>query len=132
MNATSNTEHHRMVETEIRAAVDRFMTIFQRGDAKEIAATYSHDPVVAAPFGDVVFGQDGLLTFWQGVLGGPGMVLQSYEVLNVQPLGEGFAAETTRFVADIGGKRTEGKYLVIWKREEGHWKLHLDVFNVAP
>ena len=39
---------------------------------------------------------------------------------------------TTSFVAIIGGKRTEGKYLVIWKRENGQWKLHLDVFNVAP
>lgn len=132
MTSISMSENDRVVNAEIRAAVDRFMSIFRRGDAKEIAATYSKDPVVAAPFGDVVRGQRELLEFWQGVLGGPGMVLQSYEVLDVQPLGDGFAAETTRFVASIGGQPTEGKYLVVWKREEGEWKLHLDAFNVSP
>lgn len=132
MTATSTAENQRVVDTEIRAAVDRFMTIFQRGDAKEIVAAYSQDPVVAAPFGDVVRGRAELLVFWQGLLSGPGMVLHSYEVIDVQPLGDGFAAETTRFVATIGGQRTEGKYLVVWKREDGQWKLLLDAFNVAP
>jgi ketosteroid isomerase-like protein len=32
----------------------------------------------------------------------------------------------------IGGQRSEGKYLVVWKHEDGQWKLHLDAFNVAP
>jgi ketosteroid isomerase-like protein len=132
MTAMPTNVIQRIVDIEIRAAVDRFMIIFQRGDPKEIAATYSKNPVVAAPFGDVVRGQAELLVFWQSVLGGPGMVLQSYEVLDVQALGDGFAAETTRFVATIGGQRTEGKYLVIWKREDEQWKLHLDAFNVAP
>jgi ketosteroid isomerase-like protein len=132
MNAISSIENRSVIDCEIRAAVDRFMTIFKRGNAKEIVATYSQNPVVAAPFGDVVRGQSELLVFWQGVLDGPGMVLQSYDVIDVQPLGDGFAAETTRFVATIGGQRTEGKYLVVWKREDGQWKLHLDAFNVAP
>lgn len=127
----SNGELQRTVDSEIRTAVDHFMTVFQRGNAHEIVATYSNDPIVAAPFGDLVRGPAQLLKFWQEVLGGPGMAVQSYEVLDVQPLGEGFAAETTRFVATIGGQRTEGKYLVVWKRENEKWKLHLDAFNVS-
>jgi hypothetical protein len=23
----------------------------------------------------------------------------------------------------------QGKYIVIWKREKGQWKLHRDIFN---
>ena len=25
----------------------------------------------------------------------------------------------------------QGKYLVIWKREEGRWKLHRDIWNTS-
>ena len=132
MTSITTTEQQRVIETEIRAAVDRFMTIFATGDAKAICATYSRDPVVGAPTGDVVNGQAQLLQFWVGVLNGPGMKVESYEVVDVQALGSEFASEITCFVAHIGGQRMSGKYLVVWKREDGQWKLHLDVFNAQP
>lgn len=132
LSQQKNQENANIIEAEIRAAVDQFMEIFKQGNAQKIAETYSSNPLVGAPFGDLVRGQAQLLEFWKSVLNGPGMKLESYSVKDVQPLGNGFAAETTTFVAIIGGKRTEGKYLVIWKRENGQWKLHLDVFNVAP
>jgi ketosteroid isomerase-like protein len=119
-------------EAEIKAAVDRFMKIFAIGDATAIAATYTSNPVVGAPTGDLVFGQAQLLQFWQSVLNGPGMVVESYEVIDVQALGADFASEVTVFTAIIGGQRMDGKYLVVWKREANQWKLHLDVFNATP
>ncbi len=60
------------------------------------------------------------------------MQLISYEVKDVQSLGPNVASEITEYVATIDGKRTEGKYLVVWKKVAGEWKLHLDVFNIAP
>ena len=132
MTAIENTEQQRAVEVEIRSAVDRFMKIFSTGDAQAVANTYSKNPIVGAPTGELVRGKKQLLAFWQAILNGPGMTVEHYEVVDVQALGEGFAAETTLFTAIIGGQRMSGKYLVVWKREDGHWKLHLDVFNAAP
>lgn len=125
-------EQRQLVETEIRSAVDRFMQIFSTGDAKAIANTYSQEPIVGAPTGELVRGQKQLLTFWQSVLSGPGMTVEHYEVVDVQPLGDNVASEITLFRAIIGGQRMSGKYMVIWKREYGQWKLHLDVFNATP
>jgi uncharacterized protein (TIGR02246 family) len=132
MKNVSSQEKKSLVEAEVRAAVDRFMTIFKTGDAKAIAATYSQNPIVGAPTGDLVHGQSQLLSFWQSVLNGPGMEVESYKVVDVQALGDDFASEVTTFIAKIGGQRMEGKYLVVWKREDGQWKLHLDVFNATP
>lgn len=132
MTAIEKTEQQRLVEAEIRNAVDRFMKIFSTGDAQAIANTYSKDPIVGAPSGELVRGQKQLLAFWESILGGPGMTVERYEVVDVQALGEGFAGETTLFTAVIGGQRMSGKYLVVWKREDGQWKLHLDVFNATP
>lgn len=132
MTSITTIEQQRNFEAEIRAAVDRFMSIFATGDAKAIAATYSCDPIVGAPSGEVVKGQAQLLKFWEDVLNGPGMKVESYEVVDVQALGSDHASEITCFVAHIGGQQMSGKYLVVWKREEGQWKLHLDVFNAQP
>jgi uncharacterized protein (TIGR02246 family) len=132
MKNVSSQEQQRLIEAEIRAAVDRFMAIFKTGDANAVAATYTQNPIVGAPTGDLVRGQGQLLGFWQSVLNGPGMTVESYEVVDVQALGESFASEVTLFTAVIGGTRMAGKYLVIWKREDGQWKLHLDVFNATP
>jgi ketosteroid isomerase-like protein len=132
MTIINVTEQNHVIEAEIRTAVDRFMKIFATGDAAAIAATYTSNPVVGAPTGDLVFGQTQLLQFWQSVLNGPGMVVESYKVMDVQALGNDFASEVTVFTANIGGQRMSGKYLVIWKREAKQWKLHLDVFNATP
>jgi ketosteroid isomerase-like protein len=132
MTLIDKTEQQHVIKAEIKAAVDRFMKIFATGDAVAIAATYTSNPVVGAPTGDLVFGQTQLLQFWQSMLNGPGMVVESYKVMDVQALGAGFASEVTVFTANIGGQRMSGKYLVVWKREANQWKLHLDVFNATP
>jgi ketosteroid isomerase-like protein len=132
MTYIQQTEQQHVIEVEIKAAVDRFMKIFATGDATAIAATYSSNPVVGAPIGDLVFGQPQLLQFWQSVLNGPGMVVENYKVIDVQVLSADFASEITVFTANIGGQRMSGKYMVIWKRETDQWKLHLDVFNTTP
>jgi ketosteroid isomerase-like protein len=131
MNNLKENQHH-VIELEIKAAVDRFMKIFASGDANAIAATYSTNPVVGAPDGDLVRGQPQLVQFWQSILDGPGIVVESYDVVDIQPLGLDFASEITLFKANIGGQSMSGKYLVVWKREDGQWKLHLDVFNATP
>jgi uncharacterized protein (TIGR02246 family) len=132
MTSINANEQQRLVEAEIRSAVDRFMQIFSTGDAEAIANTYSREPIVGAPTGDLVRGQQQLLAFWKSVLNGPGMTVEQYEVVDVQPLGDNVASEITLFRAIIGGQRMSGKYMVIWKREDGQWKLHLDVFNATP
>jgi ketosteroid isomerase-like protein len=75
MTSITKTEQQHLIEAEIKAAVDRFMKIFATGDAAAIAATYSSNPVVGAPTGDLVFGQAQLLQFWQSVLNGLGIRL---------------------------------------------------------
>jgi ketosteroid isomerase-like protein len=132
MNTVTTAETNAIVDAEIRIAVDRFMSVFSKGDPVAIANTYTRDAVVAPPVGPIVNGTAGLIEFWKGVLNGPGMQLASYDVRDVQSLGIDVASEITEFVATIGGKRTEGKYLVVWKKVGGEWKLHLDAFNVAP
>jgi ketosteroid isomerase-like protein len=46
------------------------------------------------------------------------------------------AVEVGKFTLKSEGGQVldQGKYIVIWKQEEGQWKLHRDIFNssMAP
>jgi ketosteroid isomerase-like protein len=54
-----------------------------------------------------------------------------YSIEKLEQLAEDTVAEMTQFQVDIAGQATQGKYVVIWKKQQGQWKLHIDIFNVA-
>jgi uncharacterized protein (TIGR02246 family) len=121
------------ISTEIREAIvaanERFMGAFSRGDTAGVAAAYTANGQVLPPNSDVIAGQQGIQTFWQGAMN-MGVKAVNLETVEVQGTGD-IAHEVGRYTLQGEGGQVldSGKYVVIWKHEAGQWKLHRDIWN---
>jgi len=123
--------HHESakVRKAIEAANAEFMSLFSQGDADGMATAYTKGGQVLPPSSDAVTGSQAIQAFWQGIMdsGIKGLQLETIEAEGQDPT----AYEVGRFtLSDASGQMVDtGKYVVIWKQEDGQWKLHRDIFN---
>lgn len=119
--------------TELRGAIaaanDNFMAAANRGDAAGIAALYTENGQVLPPNADLVTGKQAIQTLWQAVLD-MGIKEVKMEIVEVEGHGDTAIEISTYTLKGEGGQvLDQGKYMVIWKQEDGQWKLHRDIFN---
>lgn len=119
------------IATEIASANGRFMAAFRQGDVAAIASLYTTAGQLLPPHSDVVAGADGIRTFWQGALN-LGLKEAVLETVDIDVSGE-TAIEVGRYQlrGEGGAVADNGKYLVVWKKERGTWKLHRDMWNTS-
>jgi uncharacterized protein (TIGR02246 family) len=117
------------IRTEIERANEKFMETYRRGDAMGMAMLYTHDGMVLPPNGDFVEGREQIQSFWQGVMdmGIKSITLQIREV--EQQADAAFEVSRATLSDEKGQALDQAKYIVIWKKENGEWKLHRDIFN---
>jgi uncharacterized protein (TIGR02246 family) len=117
------------MRTEIAACNRRFVAAFGRGDAAALANLYTADAQLLPPHSDAVTGPDAIRAFWQAVID---LGLQGASLETVELEGDGDSAiEIGKFTlrAAEGQIADTGKYLVVWKIEDGAWRLHRDIWN---
>jgi ketosteroid isomerase-like protein len=114
---------------QIAAANEVFMQVFGRGDAAGLAALYTEDGQLLPPNAGFMTGKEAIQAFWQGAMD-MGIKGAKLEIGEVEDHGE-TAIEVSKFTlsGEEGQVLDEGKYIVIWKRVGGQWKLHRDIFN---
>ena len=118
---------------EARAAIEasnqKFRDAFRAGDASGLAALYTTDGQTLPPNVESVRGRETIAEFSQASFDGG---LASIALFTVEVEGFGDTAfEVGRFtVSDSEGEPLDsGKYIVIWKVEDGEWRLHRDIWN---
>lgn len=121
--------HASGVRSEIEAANAQFSAAAAKGDGAAIAAAYDADGQVLPAGSEPIKGSQAIQQFWQGALdsGIAGIGLKTVEIF-----GHGnTATEVGQYeLRDKGGKVVDhGKYIVIWRREGGAWKLLRDMFS---
>lgn len=116
-----------------RPAIDqanaRLIALQKQGDAAGMGDMYTDDAILLPSGADRADGRDAIQAFWTKSLGA-GVEDVELETETLEPLGNDL-------VYEIGSYRTTpkdaepvtGYYLVLWKRVEGEWKLHVDIFN---
>jgi ketosteroid isomerase-like protein len=116
------------VANEIGQANKSFMALFGN-DATALAKLYSSTGQVLPTGSDAIEGTADIATFWQSVFDS-GVAEAVLETLEITELGD-TAVEVGRYslIATDGQIADNGKYIVIWKKENGAWKLHRDIFN---
>lgn len=113
-----------------READAEFMNRFNSGDIEGAAnGVYTEDAVVLPPGADLVRGRDNIARFWREAA-------EQMEIRNVE-LSTVFFEEAGDHAHQIGraalslkdGGQVDVKYVVVWKRENGAWKWHIDIWN---
>ena len=117
------------LKAEIMSANAEFSAAFKKGDAKALSEMYTEKGRLLPPNSEMVEGRPAIEKFWQVVLaqGPTGIEL---ETLEVESFGE-TAVESGRATVygNDGEVADEAKYLVVWKKSGGKWKLHRDCWN---
>ena len=113
----------------IEAANAAFSAAAAKGDSEALAALYDPNGQVMPAGSEPVRGREAIQKFWQGALSS-GVAQVSLKTLEV--FGQGATAtEVGHYeLRDKAGKTLDaGKYIVIWRREGGEWKLLRDMFS---
>jgi uncharacterized protein (TIGR02246 family) len=117
------------IQSDIRKADDAFESTFRQGDAAGIAELYTVDAMLLPPGSDFVKGKKAIQDFWKGVID-MGIREAKLDIVEVEHHGDA-AIEVGQYKlsGDGGVLVDQGKYIVIWKQEDGQWKLHRDIWN---
>lgn len=115
--------------SEIEAVNNAFVAAVEKGDSSALVALYAETAQVMPAGSEPLKGPEAIQKFWQGALSS-GIATVSLKTLEVYPQGAA-ATEVGRYeLRDKAGKvLDQGKYMVIWHREKGHWKVLRDMFS---
>ena len=117
-------------KAQIDAINAKWMELFNKGDFAGIAELYTVDAVAFPPGSPMVRGKAAIGVMWKGMaeqVGNPKVA-----ALEVKRLGPATAREIGTFSLTTKGsspKEISGKYLVLWERVRGQWKLAADIWN---
>ncbi len=119
--------------SSVRAAIEKANKKFAdgaaKGDAALIASAYTPDAIAFPANSEAVKGKPAIQKMWQSILdsGINGFELTTSEV---EPSGN-IAYEVGSYVLKTkdGTVEDRGKYCVVWKRVNGDWLLHRDIWT---
>jgi uncharacterized protein (TIGR02246 family) len=117
------------VKAAIKAANAQMEALYGKGDAAGVAGLYAADGQVLPVGMEPVQGADAIAKFWQGAMGA-GVAAVTLTSVELYPSGS-TATEVGQYsLADKSGKNIDhGKYIVVWKKSDGKWKLLRDIFS---
>lgn len=118
----------------IESLQQQWVDAVARGDVETIVGLYAEDAWFLPAGSEPLHGRDAIRGWWQKTLEDP-----PWQSLKFGPTEIRFA-EGGDMAYDVGSSRTtvagddgktvrKGKYLVVWKKIDGEWKVVADAFN---
>jgi len=117
------------IRKAILAAEKVFVAAYNRHDAPALASLYTRDGEIMPPNSGVVKGARKLQalfkSFWDA-----GDTVMKLDTVEAKGFGD-TAYEVGKYTlsGDSGKVNDRGKYIVIWRKVGGQWKLYRDIFN---
>ncbi len=116
------------VTTEIEEANKAFMDIRKSGDAEALSMFYTIDAKLFPANGELVVGREAIKAFISEDLATASSEIL-FETISAYGYGD-MAIEEGKYKVNVGSQEVDmGKYIVTWKKEDGQWKLHQDIWN---
>lgn len=117
------------IRAQIEAANRGFEAAFAQGDAAGVAACYTSDGMVLPPGAEAQSGTAAISAFWDAGMKA-GLATVKLITLEAEQQGDTAHEVGRAEIYDANGALVDaGKYIVVWKRVDGEWKLHRDIWN---
>jgi len=117
------------VTKEIEEANKVFMETSNSGDPEAISMLYTSDARLLPANSALIDGREAIKAYWSESMaqgGSSELVLETESAVRYGDM----AIEEGRYVVNVGSQEVDqGKYIVTWKKEDGQWKLHQDIWN---
>ena len=117
-------------KAEIDSTNAKWIESFDKGDFDSVAQLYTSNAIALPPGSPMVRGRVAIGKMWKGMaehVGNPKLT-----TLEVKRLGATAIREIGTFrlmTKDASPKEVSGKYLVVWEKVKGEWKLAADIWN---
>ena len=119
-------------EAKIMAATKVFSKAYMEGDFETIANSYTEDAKIFPNNADIIAGREAIKKRW---MLGSGTKILHHEINpeEITFLGDHaydygyFQGKSENKDGSVSNWR--GKYVVVWKKEDGNWKMYLDIWN---
>lgn len=117
-----------MSRAEIAAVNRQFEDAARAGDLERIASLYSADAMAFPPDGPIVKGHDNIKQMWGTIAQQIGLTDVKLDTLDLEITGD-TASEVGEATLTTAGGTAVVKYVVVWKRVDGRWQIHRDIWN---
>lgn len=117
-------------KAKIEAVNAKWTELFNKGDFEGVAQLYTVDAIAFPPGSAMVRGRAAIGRMWKGMA--EQVSNPKVTTLEVKRLSPSAAREIGTFSLMTKGpspKEVSGKYLVVWERVQGEWKLAADIWN---
>ena len=115
----------------IQKANEEWMAAFNKGDAAAVAALYSEDAYILPNGAEMAKGRRAIEAYFKNSVQQLGDA--KLKTVDLQSLGPGSAREVGTFNFKTKGDSplvVVGKYVAVWRKMGGQWKLITDIWNL--
>lgn len=107
-----------------------FEEIVVKRNFDALERVYTRDARILPPGAEMIAGRDNIKGFWRSAVDGMGVSAVKLETVEFNSTGDtGFEIGRGRLEFASGVAPVDVKYVVVWKREDGAWKWHVDIWN---
>ena len=114
----------------VETATKNFVSAISAKDSAALGATYTTDAIVYPPNAEMIQGREAISAYWKGLMdAGMTAAIESTEAESDGNLG--MDTGKFRILGSDGKEIDHGKYVVVWKKENGTWKIYRDIWNTS-
>jgi uncharacterized protein (TIGR02246 family) len=126
------TAQARDIRSEVDAGNEKWMAAVNKGDTAAVGQLYTEQATALPPGAPMVKGRAAIQKLWDDAIKS-GVKNVTLKTVGVEQFGNA-AREIGLFTLDMpdAQKQTmhvEGKYVVLWRKMGGSWKLDTDIWN---
>ena len=117
-----------MSRSDIAAVNRQFEEAARKGDVDRLAALYTLDAMAFPPDGPIVKGRDNIKQMWASVAQQMGLKEVRLDTLDFEQAGD-TGYEVGEATLAVASGTVVVKFVVVWKKVDGQWRLHRDIWN---
>lgn len=116
----------------ILTSIENFSAYYMEEDYESLANAYASDAKILPPGADIIEGKEAIKKRWV-LPDGVSVPHHKISPVEIKVIGDyaydmGYYEGKTRR-ADQSEVSWKGKYLIVWKKEKGDWKIYMDAWN---